>query len=79
MPQTADAAPILFKEHTAAELHALLAPVGVTERLARRLQSAVVRRGDAEVPRQPRRHAQRGQALQQAVGGVVLEQRRRLG
>ena len=55
MPQTADAAPILFKEHTAAELHALLAPVGVTERLARRLQSAVVRRGDAEVPRQLRK------------------------
>jgi 23S rRNA (adenine2503-C2)-methyltransferase len=52
MPQTADAEPILFKEHTAAELHALLAPLGVTERLARRLQSAVVRRGAAEVPRQ---------------------------
>ncbi|MGL4553290.1 MAG: radical SAM protein [Gemmataceae bacterium] len=35
---------IHFKEHTAAGLHALLAPLGVDERLARRLQSAVVRK-----------------------------------
>lgn len=34
---------ILFKEHTADQLHELLAPLGVDERLARRLQSAVVR------------------------------------
>jgi 23S rRNA (adenine2503-C2)-methyltransferase len=45
-----DAAPILFKEHTADELHARLAPLGVTPRLARRLQHAVVRQGAAEVP-----------------------------
>jgi 23S rRNA (adenine2503-C2)-methyltransferase len=41
---------ILFKEHTADELHARLAHLGVTPRLARRLQHAVVRRGAAEVP-----------------------------
>ncbi len=41
---------ILFKEHTADELHARLAPLGVTPRLARRLQNAVVRQGAAEVP-----------------------------
>jgi 23S rRNA (adenine2503-C2)-methyltransferase len=46
-----DTSAILFKDHTAAELHARLAPLGVTERLARRLQAAVVRRGEAEVPR----------------------------
>ena len=42
---------ILFKEHPTAELHALLAPLGVTERLTRRLQAAIVRRGATEVPR----------------------------
>jgi len=42
--------PTLFKDHTADELHARLAPLGVTLRLARRLQAAVVRRGAAEVP-----------------------------
>jgi 23S rRNA (adenine2503-C2)-methyltransferase len=37
--------PILFKDHTARQLHARLAPLGVSARLARRLQSAVLRRG----------------------------------
>jgi 23S rRNA (adenine2503-C2)-methyltransferase len=37
--------PILFKEHTADELHALLASHGVSARLARRLQAAVLQRG----------------------------------
>jgi 23S rRNA (adenine2503-C2)-methyltransferase len=41
MPQPA---PILFKDSTAAELHARLAEVGVTARLARRLQAAVLQR-----------------------------------
>jgi 23S rRNA (adenine2503-C2)-methyltransferase len=41
---------VLFKEHTAEGLHARLAHLGVTTRLARRLQSAVVGRGAAEVP-----------------------------
>ena len=50
MPDETDAGPILFKEHTADELHARLAHLGVTPRLARRLQNAVVRRGAAEVP-----------------------------
>jgi 23S rRNA (adenine2503-C2)-methyltransferase len=50
MPEIADAEPILFKEHTADELHARLAALGVSARLARRLQSAVVRRGAGEVP-----------------------------
>jgi 23S rRNA (adenine2503-C2)-methyltransferase len=42
--------PVLFKDHTADELHARLAGLGVTPRLARRLQTAVVRRGADEVP-----------------------------
>jgi 23S rRNA (adenine2503-C2)-methyltransferase len=37
--------PILFKEHTADELHEMLASHGVSARLARRLQSAVLQRG----------------------------------
>ena len=41
---------VLFKDHTADELSERLAPLGVTERLARRLQSAVVQRGATEVP-----------------------------
>ncbi len=49
---------VLFKEHTADQLADLLAPLGVTPRLARRLQSAVVQRGGevpAEMPEAPRR------------------------
>jgi 23S rRNA (adenine2503-C2)-methyltransferase len=42
--------PTLFKEHTAEGLHARLAPLGVTPKLARRLQSAVLRRPGGEVP-----------------------------
>jgi 23S rRNA (adenine2503-C2)-methyltransferase len=42
--------PILLKDCTAPELHARLAPYGVTPRLARRLQAAVIRQGLAEVP-----------------------------
>ena len=45
----ADAA-ILFKDHTAAGLHTRLAPLGVTARLARRLQAVVLRRGAMEAP-----------------------------
>jgi 23S rRNA (adenine2503-C2)-methyltransferase len=44
------ATPILFKDHTADELHALLTDHGVTARLARRLQAAVVRGGATTVP-----------------------------
>jgi 23S rRNA (adenine2503-C2)-methyltransferase len=36
---------IHFKDHTAAQIHAALAHVGVTPRLARQLQAAAVRRG----------------------------------
>ena len=43
---------ILLKDHTAEELHALLAPLGVTPRLARRLQAAVLQRGANAVPTQ---------------------------
>src|SRR5690348_8968333 len=43
-------APILFKEHTAAQLHERLAHLDVSERLARRLQAAVVREDAAAVP-----------------------------
>jgi 23S rRNA (adenine2503-C2)-methyltransferase len=42
--------PILLKDHTSDELHTRLAPFGVSVRLARRLQAAVVRRAAAEVP-----------------------------
>ena len=44
--------PILFKDQTAEELHASLAPAGVSLRLARQLQAAVIRRGalPAELP-----------------------------
>jgi len=42
--------PVLFKEQTAEELHEHLKHLGVTPRLARRLQSAIVRQGAAEVP-----------------------------
>jgi 23S rRNA (adenine2503-C2)-methyltransferase len=42
--------PILLKDHTAEELHARLAPIGVTARLARRLQAAVLQHGLHELP-----------------------------
>jgi 23S rRNA (adenine2503-C2)-methyltransferase len=42
--------PLLFKDHTAGGLHAHLAPLGVSERLARRLQSAVLKHTAAKVP-----------------------------
>ncbi len=48
-PTLADA-PILFKDHTAAGLCARLAHLGVSARLARRLQAAVCQRGAAEAP-----------------------------
>jgi 23S rRNA (adenine2503-C2)-methyltransferase len=51
MPDHAVAIPILFKEHTAVGLHEHLADLGITPRLARRLQSAILHRGEAEVPR----------------------------
>lgn len=54
---------VRFKEHTAEELHALLRPLGVDARLARRLQAAVLKQAAAEVPLQlpevPRRLLER--------------------
>src|SRR5262249_8363255 len=50
MPDNINAGPVLFKDVTSAGLHERLAPLGVSPRLARRLQSAVVRAGAAEVP-----------------------------
>src|SRR5262245_40266538 len=47
-----------FKEHTSDQLAERLAPLGVTPRLARRLQAAVVQRGGGlptELPEAPRR------------------------
>lgn len=41
--------PILFKNMTSAALHAALAPLGVSPRLARRLQAAVLRQGEIPV------------------------------
>ena len=43
-------AAILMKEHTAAELHLRLAGLGVTARIARRLQAAVLKQRGAEIP-----------------------------
>jgi 23S rRNA (adenine2503-C2)-methyltransferase len=53
--------PVLFKEHTAEDLHALLAPCGVNLRLARRLQAAVLQRGGIpeRMPEVPRRVLER--------------------
>jgi len=51
MHETPWACPILFKDHSATELHAQLASLGVTARLARRLQAAVLRGGATELPR----------------------------
>src|SRR2546422_472257 len=48
MNQTA--IPILFKDHTADELHDRLAGLGVSPRLARRLQAAVMQRRATELP-----------------------------
>jgi 23S rRNA (adenine2503-C2)-methyltransferase len=44
--------PILFKDRTAEELHADLAGLGVSARLARRLQAAVLQRSSPVVPAQ---------------------------
>ncbi len=56
MTDPADGTPLLFKDVTSTGLHERLAPLGVSARLARRLQAAVLRSGaipDAmpEVPR----------------------------
>jgi 23S rRNA (adenine2503-C2)-methyltransferase len=45
MPDKTDAEPIFFKDMTSAGLHERLTPLGVTARLARRLQAAVLRTG----------------------------------
>ena len=43
-------ASILFKDHTAQELHRQLAEAGISARLARRLQAAVLQRGGNAIP-----------------------------
>jgi 23S rRNA (adenine2503-C2)-methyltransferase len=50
MPEHGDSVPILFKAVTSDDLHARLAHLGVTARLARRLQAAVLQRGASEAP-----------------------------
>ncbi len=57
MPYQADAGPILFKDVTSAGLHERLAPLGVSPRLARRLQAAGLRTGAVPeaMPEVPRR------------------------
>src|SRR5436305_383313 len=50
---TAPDEPTLFKDHTADGLHARLADLGVSPRLARRLQAAVLQRGGDAVPAAP--------------------------
>src|SRR5438105_916213 len=62
-PPLRETSRVLFKEHTAEDLHRELAPFGVDARLARRLQAAVVRSGSNAVPAQmpevPRRTLER--------------------
>src|SRR5262245_59711089 len=57
MPDRADAEPIRFKDVTSTGLHERLVPLGVSPRLARRLQAAVLRTGavPAAMPEVPRR------------------------
>jgi 23S rRNA (adenine2503-C2)-methyltransferase len=50
LPESSSAQPVLFKEWTSVGLCERLAPLGVTPRLARRLQAAVLRNPAAEVP-----------------------------
>lgn len=45
-----DSTPILLKDHTAEELHAQLAGLGLDARLARRLQAAVMQRRAQQLP-----------------------------
>jgi 23S rRNA (adenine2503-C2)-methyltransferase len=52
MNHPAPATLVQLKNHTAEELHSLLANIGVSARLARRLQAVIVRQGAAEVPTQ---------------------------
>ncbi len=44
--------PLLLKDHTAAELHDQLSALGVSARLARRLQAAIFQRRATEIPTQ---------------------------
>jgi 23S rRNA (adenine2503-C2)-methyltransferase len=57
MPENGKAGPICFKDLTSAGLHARLGPLGVSPRLARRLQAAVLRTGaiPEAMPEVPRR------------------------
>jgi 23S rRNA (adenine2503-C2)-methyltransferase len=57
MPDNTASEPIRFKDLTAAGLHERLAPLGVSARLARRLQAAVLRTGavPGSMPEVPRR------------------------
>jgi 23S rRNA (adenine2503-C2)-methyltransferase len=68
---------IFFKDCTAAELHAGLAELGVSARLARRLQAAVFQRGATDVPRQmtevPRRLLERIRAASTVPQLKLLE------
>src|SRR5262245_46020884 len=50
MPDNTGTGSILFKDLTSKGLHDRLASLGVTPRLARRLQAAVLRPGPAVVP-----------------------------
>src|SRR6516164_1431232 len=45
-----DSRPVLFKDQTAVQLQARLAGLGVSLRVARRLQAAVLQRGATEAP-----------------------------
>jgi 23S rRNA (adenine2503-C2)-methyltransferase len=57
MPASIDGEPVLFKDHTADSLHQLLSPLGVSARIARRLQAVVLRTGavPGSMPEVPRR------------------------
>src|SRR6266542_311382 len=75
MSDHADAGPILFKDDTSAGLHARLAPLGVSARLARRLQAAVLRTGavPAALPEVPRRLLDAGRAATEIPRLTLVE------
>jgi 23S rRNA (adenine2503-C2)-methyltransferase len=77
MSESLSPEPILFKEHTAEQLHALLAPEGVNARLARRLQSAVLQRGGlpTEMPEVSRRLLERLRERTRIPRLTLLEKR----
>src|SRR5437867_12222393 len=77
MPDHTDTGPILFKDLSSAGLHERLAPLGVTPRLARRLQAAVLRTGavPSAMPEVPRRLLEAVRAVTRVPHLSLIEKR----